>query len=170
MTEQDMLALKGIDAIEIYNGSCDDDSDTADSTYMWDLMLAQGHPYTGCATDDAHFNPDGRAAALGWVMIKSESLDPDALLIALKAGDYYSSSGPEIFNVQVEPQEKLTVYCSPASRVFALGIPAESQVVFGNGLSKAEFSLAKWKSPYVRIVVRDDAGRKAWLNPIWLSV
>lgn len=170
MTEQDMLALGSVHAIEIYNGSCDDDSDTADSTYMWDSMLGRGLHYTGCATDDSHFNGEGRGAALGWVMVRSETLEPEALLNALKMGDYYSSSGPEIYDIEVHPGDNVVVRCSPAQRVFALGIPPESRIVWGNGISSAEISLENWRSPFVRVLVRDDAGRKAWANPIWLDV
>ena len=34
-------------------------------------------------------------------------------------------------------------------------------------LTEAEFDLSGWDSPYARVLVRDNAGRKAWTNPIW---
>ena len=36
------------------------------------------------------------AAFGGWVMVKADSNDPDALVEALKSGAYYSSQGPQI--------------------------------------------------------------------------
>jgi hypothetical protein len=101
-------------------------------------------------------------------MVKSETNDPTALLAALKAGDYYSSSGPEIYDFVVEPGERLRLRCSPANRIFLIGGPAQYQTVGEQGITEAEFDLSSWTSPYARILVRDDAARKAWTNPVWL--
>ena len=169
MSEGDMLALGPVHAIEIYNAGCYDDNDASESTYMLDQMLARGLRYTACATDDAHFIPETRDRMRGWVMVKSEALTPDAILNALKAGDYYSSTGPSIFDIQVIPGQKLYVRTSPTQRIFALGVPPVYTSVGGNGISEAEFDLSKWRSPFVRVLVRDNDERKAWSNPIWLD-
>jgi len=169
MTENDVLSLGDIHAVEIYNGGCDTDNDSAESVYMWDLMLARGKRFNACATDDAHFIPGLRDNVMGWVKVKSETLSPDALLDALKAGDYYSSTGADLYDIQLTPNRKLMVRCSPATHIFALGVPYEYQTLRGHGLTQAEFDLTKWRSPYVRITVRDDHGLKAWSNPIWLD-
>lgn len=168
MTDRDVAALGPIHAVEIFNAGCADDNDTADSTYMLDLVLARGQRVTACATDDAHFVPNTHDRATGWVMVKSETLDPDALLAALKAGDYYSSTGPAIHDLCLEPGKRLIVRCSPAERVFLLGAGAKYRAVGERGITEAEFDLSDWRSPYLRVLVRDAAGRKAWSNPIWL--
>lgn len=167
MSERDMLDIGPVHAIEIYNSSCHDDNDTAESTYMLDLMLARGMHVGACATDDAHFVPNTRDRAAGWTMVKAESNTPEALLAALKRGDCYSSTGPEIIDLQVVPGERLTVRCSPAGRVFLIGGPAVYQQVGEHGITEAEFDLTNWRSPFARVLVRDDHGKKAWSNPIW---
>jgi hypothetical protein len=169
MTDRDLAALGPIDALEIFNASCADDNDTAESAYMLDLALVRGQRLTACATDDAHFVLDTRDRAAGWVMVKSETLEPDALVAALKAGHYYSSSGPEIHSLDVTPSRCLTLRCSPANRVFLLGGPAKYKMVGEQGITEAEFDLSDWTQPYTRVLVRDDAGRKAWTNPIWFE-
>jgi hypothetical protein len=136
---------------------------------MLDLLLGRGRRLTACATDDAHFVLNTRDRGAGWTMVKSETLDPDALLAALKAGDYYSSTGPVIHDLVVEPGRRLHVRCSPANRVFLLGGPARYQAIGEQGITEAEFDLSSWGQPYARVVVRDDAGRKAWTNPIWFD-
>ena len=88
-------------------------NDSAESAYMLDMLLARGQRLTACATDDAHFVPNSHDRAAGWVMVRSETSDPDALLVALKAGEYYSSSGPEIYDLAIEPGERLRLRCSP---------------------------------------------------------
>lgn len=169
MTDRDVQALGPVHAVEIYTAGCHDDNDSADSTYMLDLVLEQGMRVTACATDDAHFVPNTHDRAAGWVMVKSETLDPDALLGALKSGDYYSSTGPVIHDMQVEPGKTITVHCSPAERVFLIGARAKYQAVGEQGATEAAFDLSDWPSPWARVVVRDAAGKKAWTNPVWLN-
>jgi hypothetical protein len=36
-------------------------------------------------------------------------------------------------------------------------------------MTEAEFDLRGWDAPYARVLVRDDAGRKAWTNPLWFA-
>ena len=115
MTDRDVMALGPIHAIEIYNASASDDNDSADSAYMLDMLLAQGQRLSACATDDAHFVLNTRDRATGWTMVKSETRDPEALLAALKAGNYFSSSGPEIHDLVVEPGERLTCAAHPST-------------------------------------------------------
>lgn len=169
MTENDMLSLGDIHAVEIFNAGVGHDSDTAESTYMLDLMLARGKRFSACATDDAHFNLNARDRIKGWVRVKSTELTPEALLTALKAGDYYSSTSPSIYDIQVIPGEKLYVRCSPASQIYALGRPIEFTSVSEQSITEAEFSLKDWRSDYVRVLVRDEYQHKAWSNPIWFK-
>lgn len=169
MTEADMLALGPVHAIEIFNASCADDNDTAESSALLDQKLCRGRRVQACATDDAHFVPNTRDRAAGWVMVRAERNEPDALLAALKAGDYYSSTGPEILGLEVVPGERVRVRCSPAERVFLIGGPARYASVGELGITEAVFDLSGWVSPFARVVVRDAAGRKAWSNPVWFD-
>lgn len=169
MTEGDLLALDGIHGLEVFNASAADDNDCAESSYMWDYALARGKRLVACATDDAHFVTNSRERLTGWVHVKSETLSPEALVAALKAGDFYSSTGPQITHLEITPGERLMVRCTPSSRVFAIGRPTEYMSVAEQGITEASFDLSRWRSPYLRVLVRDDAQRKAWTNPIWFA-
>src|SRR5690606_1116984 len=169
LTEADILSLGPIDAIEVFNGTAVDHNDRADSWHITDILLARGHRYTACATDDAHFNPNRADFMRGWVWVKSDALTPEALLAALKAGDYYSSTGPQIYDIDVIPGEKVVVSCSPAERIFVTGARANSTSVHGRGIRRAELNVSRFRSPYLRVVVRDYEGKCAWSNPIWLE-
>jgi hypothetical protein len=157
MTDRDVEALSPLHAIEI-NASCADDNDTADSTYMLDVLLARGRRLTACATHDAHFVHNTRDREAGWVMVKSETLDPEAPVATLKAGDYYSSTGPVIHDLVIEPGKRLWLRCSPANHIFVLGGPATYTVVGEQGVTETEFDLSEWQSPYARVLVRDGEG------------
>lgn len=111
LTEADILSLGPVHAIEVFNAVSVDHNDRANSWHMLDLLLARGHRYFACATDDAHFDPQFDDALRAWVWVKSETLSPAGILAALKAGEYYSSTGPQIHDVQVVPGEKIAVRC-----------------------------------------------------------
>ncbi|MBZ0279082.1 MAG: CehA/McbA family metallohydrolase [Anaerolineae bacterium] len=167
LTEADVLSLgPDIHAIEIYNGTSHDHNDAPDSVYMLDVLLERGHQYFACATDDTHAHTFRDDIGLGWVQVKSESLEPEALLDALKAGHYYSSTGPQIFDIQIEGK-RLSVRCSPAERIFITGSGFQARSVSGSGVREAEFDLNKISGSYCRITVRDSHGGRAWSNPIW---
>lgn len=169
LTEQDVLSLGDVHAIETYNGTSDDHNDRADSWYMLDMLLNRGRRYSACATDDAHFSPRRGDFMLGWTWVKSDSLTPESLLEALKRGHYYSSTGPQLHEVRVIPGEKVIVRCSPVERVFLVGSGAPSSYAYGPGLTEAELSLEKFPSDWGRIIVRDRQGQRAWSNPFWFD-
>jgi hypothetical protein len=171
ITEADVRSLGPIDAVEVFNGTAIDHNDKSDSMALLDLLLRRGLRYNACATDDAHCDPDRHDALRGWVYVKSESLEPEALLSALKAGAYYSSTGPLIHAIEVIPKDKVIVRCSPADRIFVTGAGSSSVSAQGRGLTQAELSMAGGginSSPFIRVTVRDGSGGRAWSNPIWL--
>jgi hypothetical protein len=169
LSEADVLSLGAVHAIEVFNGVSADYNDRADSWYLLDLLLARGHRYFACAADDTHFIPTVDSTMRGWVWVKSETLTPDAILNALKAGAYYSSTGPQIHDIEVFPGHKVIVRCSPAARIFVTGRQFYSEFVYGNGLTEAELSLKEFDSPYCRVTVRDAHGERAWSNPFWFT-
>jgi hypothetical protein len=169
LSEQDILSLGPIHAVEIYNGTSEDQNDRADSGPLYDLLLMRGARLNACATDDAHFTTDRHDLARGWVYVKSETLHPEPLIAALKAGRYFSSTGPQIHQIQITSGNRLIVRCSPAKRIWLTGYGSASEFVHGHGITQAEFDLRALKaSPFFRVTVADRQGGRAWSNPIWL--
>jgi hypothetical protein len=169
LSECDVIALGDVHAIEVINGISADHNDRIDSWYMLDVMVDRGQRYFALATDDAHFHAKHNDLLRGWVYVKSETLDPDAILAALKRGEYYSSTGAMIHDVRIAG-DMLYVRCSPASSIFLTGKGARSQYVHGNGLIEAEFNWKRLNSPHFRVTVRQADGGRAWTNPIWMVV
>lgn len=184
LSEPDALSLGAVHAVEIINGGCAS-IERADSWPFLDVLLNRGYRYFACATDDFH-NKDADVPdfAYGWVMVKSETLESDALLAALKVGEYYSSTGPELHDIQVIPGEKISVACSPANKILILGQRALSRRTKTNGegrgllsqqtdadglITSAEFSLDGFDTPFCRITIVDEEGGRAWSNPIWFD-
>jgi hypothetical protein len=167
LTVADAESIPGAHAIEVYNHTSAVRTDRGDGWGLMDAMLARGHRLTACATDDAHFKCDDFFG--GWMMVKAESLEPEALLAALRAGHAYATQGPEIHEVAVDG-DMVTVACSPASSIMLLGRASASAVVFGAGLRQARLPLECVKAAgYGRVVVTDAGGKRAWSNPFWLD-
>lgn len=168
ITEKDIEAIGMVDAIEVYNGVAIDHNGHPDSWELAEITLGRGHRYNVCATDDYHGTNGRHDFGRGWVQVKSESLEPGALLAALKAGHYYSSTGPAIYDIQ-QDGTKLLLRCSPAQRVFLTGKPPASIAIEGRSDCEFEIDMSALKSPYGRITVRGTDGGDAWTNPIWLE-
>lgn len=169
LTAADVDALGPAHAVEVYNGVAADANDRAESWHILDVLLDRRQHYFAYAADDAHLTDNYHDFRRGWVQVKAEELSPEALLTALKAGAFYSSTGPEIYDITCIPGERLSVQCSPAERIFVTGVGSAAQRAWGNGLTSAEFDLSDWSSHYCRVTVRDRRGGRAWSNPIWFE-
>ncbi|MGH3428061.1 MAG: hypothetical protein ACRDQZ_10920, partial [Mycobacteriales bacterium] len=168
LTLADAESLDSAHAVEVYN-ALSAWEDRGDSWHLTDLLLGRGHRLSAYAADDAHFQPQDPPGCAAWVQVRAESLHPDELLTALKAGHYYASTGPEIHAIRLN-DNTVTVRCSPVNRVLVTGCAPGKQIQTGHALTKASLPLGRFQSSaYVRVTVIDAAGARAWSNPIWLS-
>jgi len=165
LTLGDGLSVEAAHAVEIYNHGCAVEAARGDGWHMADLMLSAGRKVTAIATDDAHFaSPD---AFGGWVMVKAESNDPDALLTALKAGQFYSTQGPELVDIRIGHGE-VVVESSAVERVIVQGHASAALCQTGHAMTRVRIILGRLtSSPWLRVTVMDASGRKAWSNPVW---
>jgi hypothetical protein len=150
-------------AVEIWNTGCAVECDRGDGTALLDALLNERHRLFGYASDDAHFkSPDWFG---GWMMVKATAHDPDAILAAMKRGDFYSSRGPSIENVEVDG-ERIRIACSPVRGIAIVGRGSRAEYAGGSRLTRAELSLERFRGDWLRVVVMDESGRQAWTNPI----
>lgn len=164
MTLDDARSITAAHAVEIYNHGSAVGADRGDGGTIADLLISEGRDITLIATDDSHLAvPD---AFGGWTMVKAEENTPEALLAALKRGDFYSSQGPEIHDFRIEG-DRVIVESSAVEWVIAIGHGSSSNVTHGSSMTRAEVPL-NWQgeTPWIRVVVIDAAGRRAWTNPI----
>lgn len=167
LTVADAESITAAHAVEVYNHTSAVKVDRGDGAGLLDALLARGHRLLACATDDAHFQVEDWFG--GWVMVRAETLEPEALVAALKAGAYYSSQGPELHAIAVQGEE-IVIECSPASAVMALGRATAGLAAYGSALRSARLPLEKFRAGgHFRIVVVDAEGRRAWSNPVWLD-
>ncbi|MBR4234990.1 MAG: CehA/McbA family metallohydrolase [Clostridia bacterium] len=157
--------IKGCFAMEIWNSGCalELDMDT-DNGLIWDELLQSGRQISCVAVDDGHKREHH---CKGWVMVDAEKR-LDAILSALEGGRFYSSCGPEIYDFYVE-DDTVCVRTSPAAAVKFMWGFRPSRVVRAADAPLTEASAKLNGRKYVRAVVIDKQGRKAWTNPIYLG-
>lgn len=116
ITPEELAQVRGERFFEVYNGHPsvrnEGDAEHPSLERAWDVALTLrlteldlGLLY-GLATDDAHAYHaagDARAgkatAGRGWVWVRAPSLAADAIVEAMRAGDFYSSSGVRLADV-----------------------------------------------------------------------
>ena len=104
-------------------------------------------------------------------MVKAPELTTPAILEALRTGAFYSSTGPEILDLELieAPQRKLVVRCSPAQAITFKAQRSRGRHILpaaGELLTEAEFPLTG-SERYLRVEITAPDGKKAWSNPVF---
>jgi len=172
LTEADADSLDAAHAVEVYN-ALSVHEDRGDSWAFTDVLLTKGRRLSTFAADDAHFQPQDPPGCAAWVQVRAVELTPASLLTALKAGRYYSSTGPMLETVEVLDSaesggESVRVVCSVARKVLVTGSRPGKQLVEGPGLTEATLPVSRYTGGYFRVTVEDAVGGRAWTNPIYL--
>lgn len=167
LTTQDMLALEGCPAMEVFNSGCEVEVGRGISGVHWDDMLSCGQRITAVASDDAH-HPTRGGFLSGWTMVKAPELTREAIMRSLREGLCYSSMGPVLHDLEVA-DGKVRVRCSPVRTVALLSNPGGkgnyAAAPPGESLTEAEFAVPG--GTYFRVQVTDELGQIAWSNPIF---
>jgi len=152
--------LEGLDGFEIDNGTCTIASDLDYTPYAYDYLARAGKRMPCVAGDDNH-NPAHYFHA--WTMVKAPALTYDGLFNALRKGECYASSGPEIYDLYVE-DSRVYVRCSAAAGIFLTTIGRRKDCLVpkdeNERVTEASFRLNP-EDYCFRITIRDSRGRHA---------
>ena len=131
VTAEDLMQIQGEKFFEVYNGHPgvrnSGDNKHAGTERMWDIILTKRlgeldlPVMYGLAVDDGHnyHNIPSRSSnpGRGWVMVLANELEPETIVEAMEAGEFYSSSGVELrkvissstgLKIEVEPEDGVT--------------------------------------------------------------
>jgi len=112
---EDIAAADGLEFMEIHTALNSANSygepPRVGAERIWDIVLAKrlstgGKILYGIAADDCHryheetFGP-GALPGRAWVMVRSDRLDPAAIIAAMKRGDFYASTGVTLSELEV---------------------------------------------------------------------
>lgn len=173
------LAGRGLTLVEVANEAVDSnnqgDQRHPSTEALWDLVLSSGATIYATATDDAHHYYDADVARRrgqlahtgdrGWVMVRADR-NPQAIKAALRRGDFYASTGVTLASVSVV-DAVLTVRVDescPGEHQFRF-VTNNGRVLFQHRARQASVALPA-QGQYLRVVVSDAAGHRAWTQPV----
>lgn len=115
LTAEDLAHVVEDHFFEVFNGHPivynEGHPDRAESSMdrLWDvantIRIAElkAAPLFGLGTDDSHDYHGGDVSpGRGWVMVRAEKLEPNAIVEAMQRGDFYASSGVTLKDVQFD--------------------------------------------------------------------
>jgi hypothetical protein len=119
LTAEDLAHVVEDKFFEVFNGHPivynDGHPDRAESSMerLWDvantIRLAElkAAPLFGMGTDDSHDYHGGDVSpGRGWVMVRAEKLEPNAIVEAMQRGDFYASTGVTLNDVRFDKASK----------------------------------------------------------------
>jgi hypothetical protein len=163
---QDMLDLHDYLGVEVYNHGCEVELAKGFSSIHWDDLLIRGKKLFGFAVDDTHQRiPDYCG---GWVWVKAPELTKAAVCSAIREGSFYSSTGPEIYQLEIQ-DKKAYIECSPVCRINFMGNGWTGWTIWpkdGKTITGAEFPIRD-NVRYLRVECVDKFGKIAWSNPFY---
>lgn len=170
----------GLAGLEVYNAGCELEVGRGHAGIHWDEVLERGRPLFGIATDDSHH--PGQDSGHAWVWARCAERSAEAVLAALDAGAFYSSTGPEIRALTTD-NGAVEISCTPARSITLVASRTKgARVNAGEGAyiyagevaeTNADGLITRARltrpagTPYGRIEVEDAHGRRAWTNPLW---
>jgi hypothetical protein len=172
-----LLQVQRVSLFELFNGHPQVHNDggggVPSTEEQWDAMLSAGKRIYGVASDDSHHwkrwgrsmvNPDR-----GWVYVRAERLDPDAITRALAAGRFYASTGVELSDVIVTPTALEIRIRQDRDFKYRTEFIGDG----GKVLARADGLVARYDLKedlrYVRARIVDSGGHKAWVQPVFVT-
>ena len=165
-----LTSVRGAVGVEVYNHVCHMHNGKPYSLSHWDALLEERQRVWGIASDDTHYRPQYGFGGSGWIMVRAAANTTDAILAAIRAGDFYASTAPQIHSVQRDGQV-VSVKCSPVVSIAFTGQqwrggvvrPPEGQET----ITEARYVVTEER--FIRVTCTDAAGRKAWSQPIFFD-
>ena len=171
LTSADILQLRDVDAVEVYNHTCRQIG-KADSEECWNELINAGWHIGAVAVDDMH----GDAHFFGgWTMIAAEDRSIPSLMNALRQGHFYATQGPEFSRITLENGVLEADYTEAeeviilSTEYFGMCITTPDSPHYGDRITSTGFCQElpeKFKGKPVRLRIRDKAGHYAWSAPI----
>lgn len=167
-TPDQIAALRGIDAVEIYNSfSNTGNNRRPDSSLLIDQTASRhGLLLAISGADDSHAYTKPRGRTLDYcktfVMAECDSTDPHEIKKAIRERRFYTSQGPEIHISR--NGNRFIVDCSPVCEIafFSNFVVSPGAVKEGENLTHYEFETPQLGMKFVRAMVTDANGNMAW--------
>lgn len=167
LSAEDLAAVLEENFWEIYNGhpgiNWEGDGTRIGHEKMWDIANTlritefKAPPLYGVGTDDSHrYHGEDNGPGRGWVMVRAAKLDAAEIVKAMKAGDFYASSGVTLDNVSFKDGTlRIRIHAEP-------GVTYSTQIrgtLQGYDATTREAPVVKGDLHPPRLLYSDDVGK-----------
>ena len=178
VTADDIKRLNNDNLFEIYNGhplvNLEGGGGAPGLEEIWDVILSSGKLMYGLATDDAHHfkrpgDPTAAGPGRGWISVRAPRLAARDIIDAIERGDFYASTGVELDELQISAERYVVkVREERTSRYRIRFIGKDGRLLAESATGSASYSI-RGDEGYVRAVVMESNGKRAWGQPVMLS-
>ncbi|MBO4548733.1 MAG: PHP domain-containing protein [Abditibacteriota bacterium] len=140
---------------------------------IWDALLTSGKTVYGTGTDDTHVYDSSlrhrrNSPGMAWIMLEAAHLTEQDVLLALRNGSFYSTTGPEILDCRMSRER---VYISivdadPGWRIEFIG--KYGMLLKASPGPEAEYEI-KGDEMYVRVKAYSAGGSVLLTQPVFLD-
>lgn len=158
-----MASITGVLGMEIYNHHIAHLEGSPVALKEWDELLSKGHRLWGFAADDTHRKIDlGKA----WIMVRATALNKDSLLIALRKGSFYASTGPSFEKLELNSSGIIVSGSKPGVFEF---IGENGKLLDKKENCSTAVYMPDESSVYVRIEYEVENLGVAWSQPFFIN-
>lgn len=162
-------------------GGLDESGNVALSTEaLWDVLLSDGKLVWAVGSDDSHDylhleDPLSERPGKAWIVVRATELTAATIMDALLRGEFYASNGVALDDYQMD-HDSMAITIKrrrdprgPDDRRFTTQfIGQHGRVLHQAGGLKPEYTF-RGDEEYVRAVITDSNGMRAWTQPVMLS-
>ena len=174
-----IIKTRGASLLEVFNAATDCNNypipvpGLLSPSQIWDRVLSAGVPIFGVASDDSHhyhdFSPDMDNPGRGWVMVEAEGLENEAVVEAMAAGRFYSSTGVFLGELSESADEISLKIRRRADSIFLTRFVGRDGKVYDEQVGREVSYYPTGDEGYIRAHVMSSNGLQAWTQPIFLS-
>lgn len=156
----DYSGFEGLWGVEIFNTSCEVAGLYEYNINVFDDFLRDGKKVFASSGDDNHNTFEDSFGT--FVMVNADSLSYENIISGLLGGNFYTSTGPEIFRISIK-DNKATIKTSEAKQISMSSAGRYSKSCIakdGESINEAVFELRD-DLGYIRFDVVDKFGKRA---------
>jgi hypothetical protein len=175
ITAADLEPLQNVEFLEIHNAhpQCNNlgGGGSPGVEQIWDEVLSSGKMLWGVASDDMHetkrpWSPAAARPGLAWIMVRAAELTRDAILGAMRQGDFYASTGVELTEYSTSPKGiRLAVKEASMRKYRILFIGRDGKILKEELTTPAAYDF-RGDEGYVRVKIVESYGKLAWTQPV----
>jgi len=161
----------GFHGVEVYNHVARWLNGKSDSAVYWSAMLEMNANTLSFSCDDTHLTQEETSWNGGWIVVNAPELSREAILGAIRNGNFYSSCGPDFRNIEFDGATvRITTSPVLCARLVGPGsFGKRGSAEAGRLFTQTDIDVPEeW--PYAYLEIEDAAGRRAWTNTLFRSV